>query len=61
MQDIKLMEWQEEQFLEHASSILRFGSLMNYSHKIKLADTDLNVYLVSEEFYLKVIKNNTCT
>jgi hypothetical protein len=54
MQNRKLLEWQEEQFLKHASAILNFGTLSNYSHKIELR-TGVNVYLVSEEFYRTAI------
>ena len=57
MRDIKLMEWQEEQFIEHIRPLLTFGTIMNYSHKINM-NTGLNVYLVSEEFYLKALQDN---
>ena len=48
--DYKVMEWQEDQFIDHAKPLLNFGTMLNYVHKIKLNIGD-NVYLVPEEFY----------
>ena len=61
--DYKIMEWQEDEFIDHAKPLLNFGTMLNYVHKIKLSIGD-NVYLVSEEFYetaknKKRIKTNT--
>ena len=55
--DYKIMEWQEGQFIDHARTLLNFGTMMNYVHKIKL-DIGDNVYLVSEEFYENAKNNN---
>ena len=48
--DYKIMEWREDQFIDHAKTLLNFGTMFNYVHKIKL-DIGDNVYLVPEAFY----------